>query len=118
MRAAVSKLDTSECAVFVQGVAHKRQIADVIVIPDRAENKWQDVVLWSDRDVFRVDRTPSTFGLDSPQLRLHSRRVRAGADAMWGLVEAVAHRLGAELDRLKENVVLRITGQLCSPSVS
>src|SRR5580704_15173982 len=69
------------------------------------------------RAVLGVDAGPAALGLERAVRRLESGPVRAGADAVRHLIEAVAQSLGPDLDRLEKNVVFGIARhKLCPPS--
>ena len=108
MRAAVPQLDPGECAELVQAVAHRREVAHIALVPDPRRDPRGVVRLGVDRAILGAARTPAALGLHATVVRLHPRLLRAGADAMWHLVEAVLQRLRADPDRLEEDVVLGV----------
>ena len=109
MRTPVAELDAGQRAVLVDGVAHQREVLDVLVVPDGPEHERQHVVLGCNRHVFGVNRSPAALGLHCPQTGLHARVVGARSDAMRYLVEAVSHGLRTKLDRLEQDVVLAVS---------
>jgi len=94
--------------MLVQAIVQVAQVDDVAVIPDARRHAVGVIGFRRDRTVFGAARTPSTFGLHTAIGRLRTRLLGAGADAMRNLVEAVLHRLRADLDRLEQNVVFWI----------
>ena len=66
------------------------------------------VRLGVNRAVLGTEGAPAALGLHPAVIGLKARLLRAGADAVGHLVEAILQRLGPELDRLEEDVVLRV----------
>ncbi len=109
VRTPVPELARGQCAVLVEHVAHDPQVADVAVVPDAGRHAMRVVRLGRDRAVLGAAGGVATLGLHGAEVRLAERPLRAEAVAMGDLVEAVLHRLRADLDRLEEHVVLRVT---------
>ncbi len=63
-----------------------------------------------DFDFLGRDDRPAAFRLDPAHGGECARMGVAHAVAVWHLVEAVARRLGADLDGLEQNVVAGIAG--------
>src|SRR5262245_48781849 len=61
-----------------------------------------------DRAVLGTDRAPATFCLHAPVVGLEARLFGSSPDAVGHLIEAVLQRLRPELDRLEQDVVLRV----------
>ncbi len=105
VRAGVPQLAGGEGVVLVEHVAHDREVLDVVVVPEAGRDAVGVVRLGRDRAVLRADAAVAALGLHRPEVGLVHRLLRAESVAVRNLVEAVLHRLRAELDRLEENVV-------------
>src|SRR2546425_7682125 len=81
------------------------QIDDVALVPQPRRVPRVLVGLGVDRAKFGADDRPASLGLHAAKARLRPRPVRAVAGAVRGLPETVAHRLRAERNRLKQDVV-------------
>ena len=113
--APVPDLDRRERAVLVEHVAHQAQVPDVAVVPEPRADPVRVVALRGDRAVLGAHGAPAALRLHGPEVGLKARPVRAGAVAMRHLEEPVGQRLRADLDRLEEDVVLRIAGHVRPP---
>ena len=109
MRAAVPELGGGERAVLVEHVAHEPEVLDVVVVPEARGDPVRVVGLRMDGAVLRTDCGVATLGLHGPEVRLVEGLLRPEPVAVGDLVEAVLHGLRADLDRLEEDVVLRVT---------
>src|SRR5262245_11053055 len=69
-----------------------------------------------DGAVLGADRGVAALRLHRPEIRLVERLLRSEAVAVGDLVEAVLHSLRADLNRLEEDVVLRVTRHLANAS--
>ncbi len=105
MRGAVPELDAGQGAEVMDVIGHGAQIAHVARIPDARRQTMRVVRLGVNRAILGIDSGPAALGLQRAMRRLEARPVGARADAMRHLVEPVAQRLRADLDRLKQNVV-------------
>ena len=85
------------------------EVLDVVVVPEARGDAVRVVGLGVDRAVLGADRRVAALGLHRPEVRLVEGLLGAEAVAVGDLVEAVLHRLRADLDRLEEDVVLRVT---------
>src|ERR1700679_3859192 len=86
-------------------IGHGAQIAHIPGIPDARRQAMRVVRFGVNRTILGIDSCPAPFGLQRTMRRLEARLVRARTDAMRHLIEPVAQRLGADLDRLKQDVV-------------
>ena len=108
VRSAVPELDPGERVELVQAVAHDRQVAHVVVVPDARRHAMRVVRLGVDRAVLGAEGPPAALRLHAAVIGLEAGLLRARADAVGHLVEAILQRLRPELDRLEEDVVLRV----------
>ena len=108
MRAAVGQLDPGEGAVPVRLLGHEREVARVVLVPDRCETTGQksESGLTSASSVQTAG--PAALGLHAAEVRLRARLLAPEARAVRHLVEAVPQRLRPDLDRLEEDVVAGI----------
>ncbi len=86
-------------------IRHGAQIAHVTRIPDARRQAVRVVRFGVDRTILGIDSRPSALGLEGTVRRLEAGLVGTRADAMGHLIESIAQRLGADLDRLKQDVV-------------
>ena len=116
VRAAVPHLDPRERTVLVDVLGHRTQIAHIALVPDPRRKPVRVVRFRVNRAVLGVDAGPTALGLQRAVGGLEAGLVGSGADAVRNLVEAIAERLRADLDRLEQNVVFRIACHIESPS--
>ena len=112
---AVPELRRREGPVLVEHVAHERQVLDVVVVPEARGHAVRVVALGVDRAVLRADGRIAALRLHRAEVRLAEGLLRAEAVAMRDLVEAVLHRLRADLNGLEEDVVLGVARHLAMP---
>src|SRR3989442_6013548 len=115
---AVPQLRGGKGAVLVEHLAHDGQVLDVVVVPKPRGDAMRVVRLGRDRAVLGTAGAVAALGLHGAEIRLAERLLRPEAVAMRDLVEAVLHRLWPELDRLEEDVVLRITRHVAQPPLA
>src|SRR5450432_2470430 len=96
-------------------IRHGAQIAHVARIPDACRQSMRIVRFGMYRTILGVDSRPTALGLQRPVRSLEARLVGAGADAMGHLIKPVAQRLGADLDRLKQDVVFWVARHTLDP---
>src|SRR5262249_19041335 len=92
-RAAVPELDAGEGAVLVRLLAHEREVAHVVVVPEPNDGARRAVGLRVNRRQLRADDGPAAFGLRRAETRLRAGLVGAEPGAVRHLVEAVAEHL-------------------------
>src|SRR5882672_2474452 len=118
MGPAVPQLRGGKGAVLVEHVAHDGQVLDVVVVPKPCGDAMRVVRLGRDRAVLGTAGAVAALRLHRAEIRLAQWLLRPEAVAMRDLVEAVLHRLGSELDRLEEDVVLRVTRHVAKPPLA
>ena len=108
----IAQFRPRERPLLVNGVNHQPEIHDVILIPQLRKRPRIDRILRNDpRQVHEDDSVPA-IGLHPPVPRLEPGRVGARTVALRWLHEAVARYMRADLDRLEQDVVLRIAGHV------
>src|SRR3954449_12976643 len=112
---AVPELGSGERSVLVEHVAHEAEVLDVVVVPEARRHAVRVVRFGMDRAVLRADRGVAALGLHRTEVRLVERLLRPEPIAVRDLVEAVLHCLRPDLDRLEEDVVLRVTRHSVRP---
>ena len=108
--AAVPQLDARERAVPVRLLAHEREIARVVVVPQPRHGPRGTIRLRMDRAELGADRRPAAFGLRRAEPCLRAGPVGAEARAVGHLVEAVAQDFRPDSNRLEENVEPGVAG--------
>src|ERR1700737_4663500 len=111
MRGSIPQLDTCQCAVLMDMVRHRTQVADIARIPDTRGQAMGIVGLRMYGAVFGVDARPAALRLQRAVRRLEAGSVRARAYTVRHLVEPVAQHFGPDLEWLKEDVA----SVLCLP---
>ncbi len=105
MGRAVPQLNSGKGAEVMDVIGHGAQIADVARVPDARGQAMRVVRFGVNGTIFGIDSRPAAFGFQRTMRRLESRLVGTRTDAMGHLIEPVAQRLGADFDRLKQDVV-------------
>src|SRR5258708_39038588 len=105
MGRAVPQLNSGKGAEVMDVIGHGAQIADVAGVADARGQAMRVVRFGVNGTIFGVDSRPAAFGFQRTMRRLESRLVGTRTDAMRHLIEPVAQRLGADFDRLKQDVV-------------
>jgi hypothetical protein len=105
---AVRELDAGERAVLVGLVAHEREVAQVVLVPDSGRDDGPVVGVARDQRLFGVHRRPAALRLHAAEARLRPGLLRPEPCAVGHLVEAVPQGLRPDPDGLEENVVLRV----------
>src|ERR1700737_549699 len=113
MRGSIPQLDTCQCAVLMDMVRHRTQVADIARIPDTRGQAMGIVGLRMYGAVFSVDTRPAALRLQRAVRRLEAGSVGARADTVRHLVEPVAQHFGPDLDWLKQDVVFGIARHGC-----
>ena len=98
--------------MFLHLLAHEAQVADIPRIPEPDADPGHDVRVCRDRANLGEDGGPAALRLHAAEVRLHARSLRARTVAVRHLPETVSERLRADLDRLEEDVVLRIASHV------
>src|SRR5438874_12718780 len=101
--------------MFVEHVAHEPEVLDVVVVPEARGDTVCVIGLGMDRAVFGAAGAVTALGLHGAEIGLAHRLLRPEAVAVRDLVEAVLHRLRAQLDGLEEDVVLGVTRHASQP---
>ena len=115
--ARVPELDARQRAVPVQLVAHMAVIDDVALVPHPPQRERVFVRFRVHRDRLGEHRAPAALGLGAAKRGLGAGPLGAESRAMGGLPETVFQCLGAELDGLEQNVILRFPCHDPSPRV-
>ncbi len=110
VHAAVRQLDAGERAVLVGLVAHEREVAHVVLVPDPGRDDGPVIGVARDQRLFGVHRRPAALRLHPAEARLRARLLRPEPRAVRHLVEAVPQCLRPDPDGLEEDVVLRVAG--------
>jgi len=113
--AAVGELDPEQGVVRMDLLASPGQDRDVVVVPQCEDDFGKHFGVGVDAAVFGVNHRPTTLGLDAAHPGMPQRPQPAHAVALAGLVEPVAGHLGADPDRLEQDVVAGIAGHLGCP---
>jgi hypothetical protein len=108
VRAAVRELDARERPVRVGFVAHDRQVAQVVVVPDASRNDGPEVRVDADERFLGAHGSPAALGLHGAKAGLRGRLLASEPGAMRHAIEAVLERLRADPDRLEEDIVAGI----------
>ena len=109
--ARVCEFHAGQRTLLVDFVAQQGEIADIALVHKPVQQPGCLVAFHRDAGMPRRDSTPSTFGAYRPVVRFGSRENGPESCRVRRRVEAIAHQLGTDLDRLEEDVVVRITRQ-------
>src|SRR5579875_268412 len=104
MRASVPELHAGQGAVFMDLLRHRREIADIAIVPQAGRQTMRIVRLRMDRAIFGVHCGPATFGFQRAVRRLKAGPIRPCADTVRDLIESIFEDLGTNLDRLEQDV--------------
>jgi len=107
--AIVHRFDGGQCAVFVHGVAHTREVGDVLVRPQPSLGRGSDVARGMDIDLLRRHYRPATLGLDAAHGGHAGWKSPSHAVAVRRLVKPVPRRDRSDFYRFEENVIAAIT---------
>ena len=108
VHASVRELDAGERAVLVGLVAHERQVAQVVLVPDPGRDDRPVVRIGRDERFLGVHGRPAALGFHAAEARLRAGLLGAEPRAVGHLVEAVPQRLRPDPDGLEKDVVLRV----------
>src|SRR5919202_303549 len=110
--AAVPELRGGKGLVLVEHVAHRREVADVVVVPQTRRNAMRVVRFGRNRAVLSADRAVAALGLRRSEECLAERLLRAKSVAVRDLVKAILHCLRADANRFEKDIVLRVARHL------
>ena len=115
MGSAVPHLDPGQRAMPVDFVTHVAEVDDIALVPDAGRDAMHVVGFRMDRGVLGADAAPAALGLHAAEGSLGARPFGTCAVAVGNLIEAIFHGLRADLNRLEQAVILRITRHRASP---